>query len=994
MARLARDRFIFGVTLAYVAGATLWIFLSDRLITSFADISELSWFATAKGFFFVLVTAALLAMALRRVPAKEGGQPAPVLDSLIAKLPFHASWLAQVRWPFAVFSILLVLVVSLVLPPGFVDQPVYTLMLLPVILSAAIGGGSAGLLATALAALGCDLLLIEPRFSLRIAEPSRLIKWSLFIADGLLVSLVCEALRRIRTRQSANQLLQGVVLSSITDAVVAADQAGRILFVNREAEGLSGCSARQAEGRLLSEVFAIAEDEVERGTFWLTARDGRRIPVQHSIAPIRSGEDVIGQVLLIRDESELREARQQQRLSQTRFERLIKQAPMALCFVDGEGNLRYGNDRFLALFGYSPSEVPTLAEWWPRAYPDPGYRADITEQWNQAVEEARRSKSATAPIEARVRCADGEERQVELVAIPVDGGLLTSFYDLTVRRRAEQALRETRDQLARAIEASGVAFWEWWPDSDRIRISDSFATMLGHPPGQLDSLIRQGGKALLFSDGSDEAQRQVMRHFSGELPGFEFETRQRLRDGGQCWVLVRGRVSERDEEGKPRRVSGTLLDVTEHHLAAERIAELAFTDSLTGLPNRLLLKDRVEQAINHSRRKQTPFVLAFLDLDVFKKVNDSLGHTAGDCLLKGVAERLRGFVRAEDTVARLGGDEFVVLLSDTGAESAIRLLPKLLEDIASPYPIEGHSLTASASIGVCEFPTDGSDYDMLVRAADAAMYEAKAAGRNTFRFYRPEMNEAAVSRLELEEALRHAIAHGELELRYPAQRDLVSGALTGYEAQLHWHNPLLGEVPPESFIPLAEATGLIHEIGRWVLREACRQNQTWIDQGISRVPVAINLSMMQVKRGEVGHDVAAALAETGMPPSLLELEITEAQLASANERILRQLNALKELGVRLVIDDFGAGYSNITDLKRFPVDRIKICPSFVRDLTGNRGNRDIAAAIVGAATALDLDVVAEGVESPEQARELVALGCRVGQEGRRKRASEGGGLST
>ena len=267
------------------------------------------------------------------------------------------------------------------------------------------------------------------------------------------------------------------------------------------------------------------------------------------------------------------------------------------------------------------------------------------------------------------------------------------------------------------------------------------------------------------------------------------------------------------------------------------------------------------------------------------------------------------------------------------------------------------------------------------------MYEAKAAGRNTFRFFSPEMNQAATSRLELEEALRHALAHGELELRYPAQRKLDTGEVTGYEAQLNWHSPLLGDVPPEHFMPIAEATGLINEIGRWVLREACRQNQQWIEQGVSRVPIAVNLSAMQLRRGEIEHDVSVALAETGLAPELLELEITEALLAGASEKTMQQLLSLKEMGIHLVVDDFGAGYSNISDLKRFPVDRIKICPSFVKDLSADPRHRDLAAAIVGAAAALQLDVLAEGVETPEQARELLAIGCQVGQDPKPERAA-------
>ncbi|WP_417066848.1 EAL and GGDEF domain-containing protein [Niveibacterium terrae] len=992
MARLARDRFIAGVTLAYGVAASLWILLSDRLIESFADVSEIAWFATAKGLSFVLVTSALLFLGLRRVPAGEEAPVAPLLDTLIEKLPFKRGWGPRLAYLFALLLSLLVQGICLLLSSSSASLPLFALMLLPVILSAALGGLGPGLLATAVAGVGSEALLIESASD----DALSMIRLGSLVIDGVLISALSERLRRVRFRAEADRQMLAVMLASIGDAVVATDRQQRVFFINREAQSLCGLSEESARGRSLDEVFPLRIDPKEDGEgaysgLWLVPGGGEKIPVQSRTYPIRMEDGrEIGQILVARDERLVLETQRLRKQDEMRFERLVKLAPQALCFVAADGRFLYGNDQFHALFGYPDTELSVVGSWWLRAYPDPAYREAAKQAWDEALAYAMQTGTAVGPVEQRIRCADGEDREVEVSAIPIDGGLMTSFYDLTERHRTEKALRESEEHLARAVEASGVGLWEFWPDTNQVHLSESFAAMLGYTLAELQPVSSDTWFALTLPDDAGKAHEIAMSHLSGDLPGVECEVRMRHKDGNLRWVLVRGKVSERMANGHPVRVSGTAIDETEHHLAAERIAELAYCDALTGLPNRLLLRDRVEQAISHGRRQKGHFVMAFLDLDVFKMVNDSLGHSAGDCLLRAVAERLRNFVRAEDTVARLGGDEFVVLFSETTAANAIRLLPQLLEDIASPYAIEGHNLTVSASIGVCEFPNDGTDYDALVRAADTAMYEAKAAGRNTFRFFSAEMNQAATARLELEESLRHALAHGELELHYPAQRNLVTGEVTGYEAQLNWHSPLLGDVPTEHFMPIAEATGLINEIGRWVLREACRQNQQWIEQGVSRVPVAVNLSAMQLRRGEIERDVSTALEEAGLAPELLELEITEALLADASEKTMQQLLSLKEMGIHLVVDDFGAGYSNISDLKRFPVDRIKICPSFVKDLSADPRHRDLAAAIVGAAAALQLDVLAEGVETPEQARELLAIGCQVGQDPTPERV----GLST
>jgi len=431
------------------------------------------------------------------------------------------------------------------------------------------------------------------------------------------------------------------------------------------------------------------------------------------------------------------------------------------------------------------------------------------------------------------------------------------------------------------------------------------------------------------------------------------------------------------------RVTGAVMvfhDVSAARTLTLKLAYIAQHDSLTGLPNRSLFNDRLTQAIAVAQRHHTALALFYLDLDRFKLINDSLGHLVGDRLLQSVAMRLGECVRATDTVSRLGGDEFVILLSEvTHEQDAAVCADKLLQAIRMPYVLDDHELHVTASIGIVVHPGDGTEVEALLQNADSAMYEAKKHGRNNYQFYRSDLNSSASERQALESGLRHAIERQELELYYQPIVSLSTGAIAGVEALVRWHHPTFGFLLPERFISIAEESGLIVPIGRWVLGEACRQTKAWQDAGFPRLRLAVNISAVELRSKEFAAGVGTILAQTGFDPRHLELELTETFLMQDSESTALVLGAIKELGVQLALDDFGTGYSSLSYMRRFPIDTLKVDRSFVRDLTMDASDASVVSAVINMGKSLHMRVVAEGVEALDQLVFLKEHGCSEAQ---------------
>jgi len=556
------------------------------------------------------------------------------------------------------------------------------------------------------------------------------------------------------------------------------------------------------------------------------------------------------------------------------------------------------------------------------------------------------------------------------VNVPV---LLTRVRNLLHQRQLQQMLQLNELKL-RAMLDSSMQFIGLLDVSGRVlHVNRQIYELLGMP---LEVLVGQRfWETALWTDSSQQ-QNAVRDAIALGTEGISsrFETRHRRRDGE---VLILD-FSLRPVQGTNGEVAFLLpeaSDITQQKQAEENIRQLANYDPLTGLPNRTLLTDRVNQAIRIAERSKEPLALMFLDLDRFKHINDTLGHAFGDKLLIEVAGRLVKSVRLQDTVARLGGDEFVLLLPATHAGGAMVVAEKLLQCIVEAVHIDAHELAVTPSIGIAMYPTDGQDFPTLSKCADIAMYRAKREGRNMFRFFTQEMQERSSRMLHMEAQLRHAVERNELTLHYQPQISLEDGACVGVEALLRWRSAELGMIAPAEFIPLAEETGLILPIGEWVLRTAAFQARAWLDAGWPLKLVAVNLSAVQLRQKDLPETVSFYLREAQLPAEFLELELTESAAFSNPEVAFSMLEQLHARGLKLSIDDFGTGYSSLSYLKRIHIDKLKIDQSFVRDLGKDLEDEALVEAIIGMAQSLKLKTIAEGVETMEQLEYLRAHGC-------------------
>ena len=571
----------------------------------------------------------------------------------------------------------------------------------------------------------------------------------------------------------------------------------------------------------------------------------------------------------------------------------------------------------------------------------------------------------------RVRVSGLKERE-KVLARRIHERTADLQQEIVERKRSEEMLQNSENKYRVLFEDSADANW-LMDEKGFVACNSAALQMFGYPPGGL-MLHPADISPPNQPDGTPSRAAAEQKMASAFLNGKErFEWLHQRKNGSVFPAEVC--LTALTLSGQPKLLA-TVRDMTDRKVAEERIQFLAYYDALTGLPNRTLLKDRLSKALASARRQKYKVALLFLDLDRFKDINDSLGHSVGDLLLQEVAERLRRWGREQDTVARIGGDEFLIMLTHVNNISdAAVAAERLMDAMTAEFLVQGHSLNIGCSVGISIFPEHGTEVDDLIKNADAAMYDAKERRRNNFQFFTEGMNTQAVERLTLESSLRLALDKRELFLVYQPQMDMVTGKITGLEALLRWQHPQLGLVPPDKFIRIAENSGLIVRIGEWVLRTACAQSRKWQDEGLANVSVAVNVSAVQFRQEDFCELIRRVLQETGLAPEYLELELTESLLLSSADVTLSVLQKLKAMGLKLAIDDFGTGYSSFSYLRQFRVSKLKIDGSFVRDVAANPDDAAITAAIISMAKSLNLKVIAEGVENEAQMSFLRAHQC-------------------
>jgi diguanylate cyclase (GGDEF)-like protein/PAS domain S-box-containing protein len=704
--------------------------------------------------------------------------------------------------------------------------------------------------------------------------------------------------------------------------------------------------------------------------------DGTELWVDETL---RAVESAGGPVVLVhtQDATERRCAGEALAQSASLLAAALESTADGIMVADLEGRVTLWNQRFREMWGI-PEEVLRSGDGW--------------KVLELAAAQVRDPEAHAAAARALLHSPEGDgSRLIELtdgrfferVSRPqrIGGrvvGRVWSYSDVTEAKRTEAVLREREERYALAIEGALEGIWDWDLERHRIYLSPRWKAILGYGPDEAVGEHPDEWLGRVHPDDLERVRGEVAASIGGGRTHFEMEHRVLHRDGSWRWTRARA-VTVFAPDGRPVRIAGSLSDITEQKVAEELLLHHALHDVLTGLPNRSLLIDRLNIALRRTARSGGSVGVLFLDLDGFKVVNDSLGHATGDRLLDAVARRLEGCLRPSDTVARMGGDEFTVLLEDLrDAAEARAVAERVHEALREPFVLDGRPVFTTASVGIA-VGAGGATPESLLRDADTAMYRAKSQGRARCEVFDPTMHTTALARLQLETDLRGAVERDEFELAYQPLVSLADGRIAGFEALARWRHPERGLLQPSEFIGVAEETGLIVPLGRWVLREACRQMQEWNARYGVALSVNVNLSPRQVGDGAVAREVAAALRDTGLPAGLLKLEITESLLMGDAGPVATTLDDLKALGVELCIDDFGTGYSSLSYLHRFPIDTIKIDRSFVSRLSADGGSDQIVRTILVLAHTLNMRAVAEGVETPEQAERLKAMGCEFAQ---------------
>jgi diguanylate cyclase (GGDEF)-like protein/PAS domain S-box-containing protein len=819
-------------------------------------------------------------------------------------------------------------------------------------------------------------------------------------AEGILVTA---AIRDISVRKNAELNLAQMearyrgLLEAAPDAMVVVNQKGVIVLLNVQAENQFGYRRDELVGQEVKNIIpeGFAERLIADGTrtaaealaqqigtgIELSGRrkDKRIFPIEIMLSPLESAEGILV-TAAIRDISVRKNAELNLAQMEARYRGLLEAAPDAMVVVNQSGDIVLLNVEAENQFGYRRDELVgrSVTDIVPE-----GFAERIIADSLRSTEEAVAQQIGTG-IELFGRRKDNSEFPIEIMLSPLEsseGTLITAaIRNITARKKVEAALFVEKELAQVTLNCIG----------DAIACTDSFGNIsflniaaevitgwslheaAGRPLGEVFSILDATTRAAITRPQELAVEEDSVLY----LPVNSILVR---RDGVE--IPIEDSIAPiNDREGRPTGAVIVFRDVSVARAMALQVVHAAEHDFLTGLPNRLLLSDRIRQAIARAARNKERVAVLFLDLDGFKHINDSLGHAVGDKILQTVARRLLSCVRISDTVSRQGGDEFVVLLTEVEhPKDSIAAVKRMLDAIAEPYSIGENYLHVTTSIGVSVYPDDGVDAETLIKNADTAMYRAKENGHQSCQFFEPAMNVQAVERQSIEESLRRALQRAEFMLHYQPKINVATGRITGAEALIRWNHPTRGLVSPLQFIPIAEDCGLILPISRWVVREACSQAKAWSDLGLPPITMAVNISAMDFRDASFLDSVFTTLEETGLDPNLLELELTESVLMKRAESAEMTLKALRARGILLAVDDFGTGYSSLSYLRQFSIDALKIDQSFIRQLSITPEETTIVTAMISMGRSLKLRVVAEGVETEQELEFLTAHGCDEAQ---------------
>jgi diguanylate cyclase (GGDEF)-like protein/PAS domain S-box-containing protein len=790
-------------------------------------------------------------------------------------------------------------------------------------------------------------------------------------------------------RKTTEQLIQAQRIAKIGNwhVTFGMDEASDVWTVSKELADIWGRTGTTSVTTQAGFARMHPDDEESTRRCWESAKRGvgatrweHRIIVDDAIKWIQVSANVVfdddGNAVEAsgtnQDITEQKNAEEQLRRSDALFRAMAETLPVAIYVSTGtDQSGQYLNPTFTKMFGYTLDDLPSVARWWPLAYPDPAYRQRVAGEWQRKVEAAIATQSGIEPMETQVTCRDGSIRIIYWNFIASGDRNFAFGFDLTERKRAEQQLR---------VAATAFNAQEGMVVTDEqgtiLKVNQAFTKITGYEEGEV---LGKNPRILKSGRQSEEFYLRLWQTIATH-GSWEGEIWNRRKDG-EIYPEYMVITAVKDEQGRVTNYVGTFNDITLIKSAAREIENLAFYDPLTRLPNRRLLLDRLDKALAVMKRSGTRGALLFLDLDHFKNLNDTMGHDVGDLLLQQVAERLTRNVREGDTVSRLGGDEFVVMLehlSDRQVDAAAQaenIAQKILAALSKPYRLRDHDYSSSSSIGITLIGSDKWGMEELLKQADIAMYQSKKSGRNTISFFDAEMQRSITTRVALESDLRAALENDQFTLHFQVQVDL-NGKAVGAEALIRWIHPHRGEMMPAEFIPLAEEAGLILPLGNWVVNAACRQLQGWQQNASTRdLVLSINVSARQFHQAEFVSQVRDAVQQRHIDPARLKLELTESMLLTDFDDTVAKMNELRRDGIQFSLDDFGTGFSSLQYLKQLPIGELKIDQTFVRDIAIDGNDRVIIQTIIAMAKLLELDVIAEGVENEEQRAILAEVGC-------------------